>query len=208
MVSSKKEKVIVATLLVVFVTLLSFVLTDLYGRKALSNYICTSQNVVSDNSSQASSVTPSTGAISGTTNPTNNLVTPVTTNEQSTNKKTKPTTTTDQKPKQDSNVAYTSYSTCLENTKDGPAAKDCCDCLSADVSVRKACRDATVDYDFSKNTSIKTFPISSKLGRTGDYSSYTASGNAQTCKQQCDTSATLACGDYQFCRTACDSLAK
>ncbi|MDD2565791.1 MAG: hypothetical protein PHZ26_04445 [Candidatus Gracilibacteria bacterium] len=114
------------------------------------------------------------------------------------------------KPEEKSNVAYSAYSTCLENTENGPEAKDCCDCLSdANISVRKACRDATVSYDFSNNTTYKTFKIPSILGENGDYSPYTISDNEQECKQKCEaTTTTLVCGDFRYCRTACDKLSQ
>lgn len=112
-------------------------------------------------------------------------------------------------PKNQENVTYTQYSTCLENTKDERVAKDCCDCLSGDASLHKACRDAAATYDFTKNTVFKTFNIPSTLGKSGDYSACTASGNQQQCKQCCESTTTkLACGDFQFCRTACNGLAK
>lgn len=107
------------------------------------------------------------------------------------------------------NIAYDLYNTCLENTIDERRAKDCCDCLSVDELIRKTCRDATVAYDFSKNTTIKEFSIPSTLGKDGDYSAFTVSGNEQECKQACESeSGGLVCGDYQYCRTACNNLSK
>lgn len=119
-----------------------------------------------------------------------------------------PTTGTPKKTesKTDGNVAYSTYSQCLENTKSVQESKDCCDCLGADSNTRKACRDAAATYDFSKNIEFKTFNIPSTLGRDGDYSAYTASGNQQECKRKCDSSTELACGDFQYCRTACNNL--
>jgi len=106
-------------------------------------------------------------------------------------------------------IAFSSYSICLENTKDGPNAKDCCDCLDVDLSIRKACRDATVNYDFSENTVFKSFEIPSTLGADGDYSAYTISGDQQKCKEKCEaTTTTLVCGDFQYCRTACNQLSQ
>lgn len=169
---TKKEKIIVIILGIIFLLVLIGALYDIYGTKILGNNIQTA---------------PILGNI--------------TDNQKGQNVKNI------KSPKTDNIVEYSSYSTCLENTKDGPNAKNCCDCLDADVSVRKACRDATVSYDFSKNTVFKTFEIPSTLGRNGDYSSYTVSGNQQECKQKCESlTSTLVCGDFQYCRTACNNL--
>lgn len=105
-----------------------------------------------------------------------------------------------------SNTSFAPYSTCLEHTRDLAASKDCCDCMDADVSVRKACRDAAATYDFRKNTLFQEFTIPSTLGPTGDYSVCTSNGTQDQCKQCCDTSTQFACGDFQYCRTACDAL--
>lgn len=106
-------------------------------------------------------------------------------------------------------IAYDAYSTCLENTTDERYAKDCCDCLPADELTRKACRDATVSYAFKENITIKEFVIPSVMGKDGDYSAFTVSGNEQECKRACeDESSGLVCGDYQYCRTACNNLSK
>jgi cytoskeletal protein RodZ len=185
----KIEKIILIVLAMVFVSVLVGAAWDLYGRKAMTSYLCTSQNT-EDTNNQTVTITPAN------TNPSAN------------NQGGSPTGQNKQPAKpSDSSIAYSSYSTCLENTKDGPTAKDCCDCLSADESVRKACRDATVSYDFSKNTTFKQFTIPSKLGRNGDYSAFTASGSQAQCKQACESASSgLACGDYQYCRTACNGL--
>lgn len=197
-VPAKKEKIILIVLAIIFFAVLVGAAWDLYGKKAAISYLCSSPNTaVQDN--QMTTTAPKTdvpivneqnAALTGQ----NNMLT-------KTNPATKPA------PKADSNIAYSSYSTCLENTKDERAAKDCCDCLSGDASLHKACRDATVNYDFSKNTIFKTFTIPSKLGPNGDYSSFTASGSQQQCKQACESASSgLVCGDYQYCRTACNSL--
>lgn len=132
---------------------------------------------------------------------------PTPTNKNNANKPTK--SAGNKAPASQENIAYSTYSTCIENAKDLPSSKDCCDCLTGDASVHKACRDAAAEYDFTKNTVIKTFDIRSTLGKTGNYSMCTASGNQQQCKQCCESTSTkLACGDYQFCRTACNGLAQ
>lgn len=187
----KKEKIILTVLVVVFLVVLVGATWDLYGKKAMTNYLCTALNTEMGNN-QTVTTTPD-----NTTTPVNNQ------NTSATGQNNKPV------QKTDNNIAYSSYSTCLENTKDAPTAKDCCDCLSGDASLHKACRDATVNYDFSKNTVIKTFTIPSKLGPSGDYSAFTASGNQQQCKQACESASSgLVCGDYRYCRTACDKLAQ
>jgi len=175
----KKEKIIVTILAIIFIGVLAGAFWDLYGRKLLTNSLCSSQNAVNSN---LQAITTQKNLNLNT----NEQIVPK--NEQD-NKQAATSTNSDTKknpaPKTESNVAYASYSTCLENTKDLPASKDCCDCLSGDASVHKACRDAAATYDFSKNTTFKQFTIPSKLGRNGDYSVFTASGNQQQCKQAC-----------------------
>lgn len=214
--ASKKEKIIIIVLAVIFIGILLGAFWDLYGKEAMTNYLCPSQNTeLSDTQTPATNP----GSITLPTNKQNNSKTTENTTPTINNQNTPPVSGNDKqtktdgatKPEQktDSNIAYASYSTCLENTKDERAAKDCCDCLSGDASLHKACRDATVDYDFSKNTEFKTFTIPSELGPNGDYSSFTASGNQQQCKQACESTASnLACGDYQYCRKACNNLSQ
>jgi len=110
--------------------------------------------------------------------------------------------------KVNSNIDSSSYQTCLNNAKDLGSSKDCCDCLEADVEVRKACRDAAATYDFSQNTVFKTFEIPSIFGRSGHYSACIATGTEEECKRCCDSSSEYACGDFQYCRTACSELSK
>lgn len=178
---------IIGVLVVIFLAVLSGMIWDLYG-KNLINKSTTTENVPT--------MPVETQDISSTPG-----------NKSNTNKPTK--SVGNKAPANQANVEYSSYSTCLENTRDERVAKDCCDCLTGDASVHKACRDATVSYDFTKNTVIKTFDIPSTLGKSGDYSVCTKSGNQQQCKQCCESSTTkLVCGDFQFCRTACNSLAQ
>ena len=182
-----KEKIIITTLTVIFITVLSAMLWDLYGKNLLI------KTQTSTNNTNVQMPAKPTGITSTAKN-----------QKTGGDKQTNPA-----EKKVDSNVAYSSYSTCIENAKDLGSSKDCCDCLATDESVRKACRDFAATYDFSKNTEIKTFEIPSKLGRTGDYSACTASGNEMQCKQCCESPSTgLACGDYQFCRTACNNLSQ
>lgn len=192
-VVSPKEIIIIAVLAVIFVGVLAGAFWDLYGRNLLCNCNCSNQIA----NQRADGLRPGDNG-SSTPKIKNGSSSPA---ESGKNQNGNPPPV-----KTDTNIDSSLYQTCLSNAKDLGASKDCCDCLSADVSVRKACRDAAATYDFTKNTEIKQFTIPSKLGRTGDYSTYTASGNQQECKQKCDTSTTLVCGDFQFCRTACDGL--
>lgn len=176
----KNKKIIVIVLGIVFLVFCVSTIYNLYGKKFINN-----------------NAKPTT----------NNLETSSIDNKKINNEQKEGKPAINKNTQTDSNIAYSSYSICLENTKNGPDAKDCCDCLDADLSIRKACRDATVNYDFSKNTSFKIFEIPSTLGINGDYSSYTASGNQLECKQACEAiTTTIVCGDFQYCRTACDNL--
>ncbi|MEI6479855.1 MAG: hypothetical protein WCO21_03490 [bacterium] len=187
----KREIIIVVLLLIIFVCVLLGAFWDLYGRSLLVNYLCGSQNITSSLNTQATSTASEVPRL------------------QNIDERKNLPTSSDSAPKVNSSISYSSYGTCLENTKDEPSAKNCCDCLSGDAELHKACRDATVGYDFSKNTVFKTFEIPSKLGRDGNYSTFTVSGNQQQCKQACESATSgLMCGDYQYCRTACNNLAK
>lgn len=182
-----KEKIIIGVLVVIFLAVLSGMIWDLYGQKLLTK-------------SSNSQATPTTSVAA-------DYISSAPNKKGSSNKPTK-SAGNKAVPSQET-VAYASYSTCLENTKDERVAKDCCDCLGGDASLHKACRDAAATYDFTKNTVFKTFEIPSNLGKEGDYSVCTASGNQQQCKQCCEASGTkFVCGDFQFCRTACNSLAQ
>lgn len=182
---SKKEKIIIGILGGVFLIVLVGMLLDLYGAKLISGF-------KSNTANNSDVTTPS------------ETVAPNVDQQKGNNKKLQPSGN-----KVDTNISYSSYSSCIENTKDLGSSKDCCDCLSADESVRKACRDYAATYDFTKNTTFKTFDIPSTLGRNGDYSKFTASGNQQQCKQECESASSgLMCGDYQFCRTACNNLSQ
>lgn len=185
--TTKKEKIVIIILTAIFIVVLSAMLWDLYGKNLLSK----TQNTGNNTNVQ---ISPTPTGIVATTKSKKTVG----------NKQTNPSGN-----KVDSSVSYSSYSQCIENTKDLGSSKDCCDCLSADEPVRKACRDFAATYDFSKNTTFKTFEIPSKLGRNGDYSKFTASGDQQQCKQACESASSgLTCGDYQFCRTACNNLSQ
>lgn len=190
---NKKQRIILAVLSTLFLVVFIGAFWDIYGRNLFCNCDCGSGLQTQDN--LAPPPRPEDGAATSTVTNSSNPLT-----EQNDQKQSG-------QVKADSNVDMSLYSQCLENTKDVQASKDCCDCLTGDASVHKACRDAAATYDFSKNTVFKTFEIPSALGRDGDYSAFTASGNQQQCKQACESASSgLACGDYQYCRTACNSL--
>lgn len=99
----------------------------------------------------------------------------------------------------------TDLNSCINNTKDNPQCKDCCDCLSGvDSSTRTACRDTCAVHDFSKNINLITISVPSVFGKEGDYSECVAKG-ATECKTCCENQIGLVCGDYQYCRTACNN---
>jgi hypothetical protein len=92
---------------------------------------------------------------------------------------------------------------CLAHTTDNANCKDCCDCLDIDAETRKVCRDSCAVNDFSRNTDFLKVNVISLLGPKGDYSTCTATGNEQACKQCCDSPSAYSCGDRRFCRDAC-----
>jgi hypothetical protein len=110
-----------------------------------------------------------------------------------------------------SSLSTGNFGSCINGTKDNPACKDCCDCLSGiDDATRTKCRDTCAVYDFSKNTKFITVTAPSVLGANGDYSKCTAKPNSGECKSCCEGSAAsgalgLQCGDYRHCRTACNN---
>lgn len=93
---------------------------------------------------------------------------------------------------------------CIENTKDGPQCKDCCDCLDIDAGERTSCRDECATHDFSSNSDLLQFTVPSVLGKSGDYSKCVEEGNSADCKQCCEVSGGFVCGDYRFCRDQCN----
>ncbi len=94
---------------------------------------------------------------------------------------------------------------CINNTKDNPECKDCCDCLiGADSKARTMCRDTCAIHDFSKNSNFITVSAPSVLGPDGDYSVCVEKGSSNECKVCCENSIGLQCGDYRYCRTACN----
>jgi hypothetical protein len=100
----------------------------------------------------------------------------------------------------------TDASSCINNTKDNPQCKDCCDCISgSDSATRTSCRNTCATHDFTKNTNITTITVPSVLGKNGDYSKALTQSTVNACKVYCENSMALQCGDYQHCRMACDN---
>jgi hypothetical protein len=104
-----------------------------------------------------------------------------------------------------SSVTADFYS-CINNTKDNPECKDCCDCLAgADGKTRTECRDTCARHDFSKNSDFITVSAPSVLGPNGNYSECVEKGSPSECKSCCEDSMGLLCGDFRHCRTACNN---
>jgi hypothetical protein len=100
------------------------------------------------------------------------------------------------------------YSLCLFHTKDNPECKDCCDCLEGNATARKTCRDTCSRHNFNQNTDFIAIHPISVAGPNGNYSSCTASGNEQACKECCDGSKEISNGDRRYCRDACSAMGK
>lgn len=97
------------------------------------------------------------------------------------------------------------YESCINNTKNNPQCKDCCDCLSdSDSTTITSCRNICATHDFSTNTNFITVNAPSILGEKGDYSTCTNQASSDECKTCCESAIGLQCGDYRFCRTACN----
>ncbi len=95
------------------------------------------------------------------------------------------------------------YGMCIYNTSSNPECKDCCDMLETDGQTRKECRDTCATHDFNLNTEFILLDVTSILGRDGDYSICTVSGDERECKRCCDSSTELTGGDRRFCRDVC-----
>ncbi len=93
---------------------------------------------------------------------------------------------------------------CIENTKDNPQCKDCCDCLNLSADARRQCRDNCAVHNFASNSNFIQFTVPSVLGKNGDYSKCVAEGTAADCKQCCEVTGGFVCGDYRFCRDQCN----
>lgn len=102
--------------------------------------------------------------------------------------------------------ANSGFISCINNTKDNPECKDCCDCLGdTDSDTRKSCRDICATHNFSLNSWFIQVTFPSILGASGDYSVCLQNTNANECKICCENTMWLQCGDYRFCRTVCDN---
>jgi len=99
--------------------------------------------------------------------------------------------------------AQTTPDACISNTPNEGQCKDCCDSLDADGSTRKSCRDSCASQDFSQNTDLISFEVTSILGPQGDYSACTSIGDERACKDCCDDSDDLQGGDRRYCRDTC-----
>ena len=111
----------------------------------------------------------------------------------------------DANTKVQSNFSDFSFNFCINNTKDNPQCKDCCDCLTGvDSETRTFCRDTCAAHDFSNNLNTTTITVPSVLGKNGNYSKCVDEGTL-TCKTCCENEIGLQCGDYQYCRTACNN---
>lgn len=97
------------------------------------------------------------------------------------------------------------FNACINNTKDNPQCKDCCDCLSdTDGATRTNCRDTCAAHDFTANSGFIQVHAPSVLGASGDYTQCTQISGSNQCKACCEETLWLQCWDYRFCRTACN----
>ena len=106
-----------------------------------------------------------------------------------------------------SNIDTSVYNKCIQNTKDWPECKDCCDCLSdSEVQTRTECRDSCATHDFSTNSDFIYISATSNLGEDWDYSQCSTLKDSKSCKSCCESSIWLQCWDYRHCRTACNNI--
>lgn len=104
------------------------------------------------------------------------------------------------------NLVSINFDTCINNTKDNPQCKDCCDCLNGvDSKIRTNCRDMCAVHDFTKNYEFITINTPFLYGEKGNYSICIEKGNSTNCKYCCENTIGLECGDYRHCRTACNN---
>jgi len=194
---SKKQKITISILAVVFLVLLVGAFWDLYGKNI--SYNCSQPSLATNNSVQVA--TP----VANETTTSNNQVVKQTGQKGSKqgNKGNSATATTEATTSSANSAVYDS---CVNKTKDNPQCKDCCDCLSgADSTTRTSCRNTCATHDFSTNSNFITITSPSVLGEKGDYSTCTNQASSGECKTCCENSMNLQCGDYRFCRTACNT---
>ena len=194
---SKKQKIIILILAVVFLVVLVGAFWDLYGKNL--SYNCSQPSSAVGNISQT--VTPA----SETAVTSNNQA--VSQTGQKGNKQGgKGNATTGATGTTTSSANSAVYDSCINKTKDNPECKDCCDCLSgADSATRTTCRNTCATHDFSTYSNFITTTSPSVLGEKGDYSTCTNKASSGECKTCCEGSMNLQCGDYRFCRTACNT---
>ena len=211
-----KEKIILSISIILFIGVATAAFWDLYSRNLINPN--TKQTVSSGNK-------PPEAAIAACKNKAAGDICEFKDKEQTTQGKcdTKPGVlacapdkkggseiTPSEQPKITSTATQTTLptesSSCINNTKDNPQCKDCCDCLKrADSATRTSCRNTCATHDFTKNSNFITIASSSVLGRSGDYSAALAQSAVNVCKMYCENSMELKCGDYQHCRMACDN---
>ena len=173
-----KLNIVLISLIIVFFLVLSFVVYDIYLKKTIVKQDSLLNSTIQGKKQHNDS---------NNQNPNNN--------EHDTNN---PAT------KVISDFSKLNFDTCINNTKDNPQCKDCCDCLNGtDSKTRTFCRDTCAAHDFSKNSNIITITVPSILGKDADYSQCVNEGNSM-CKTCCENEIGLVCGDYQYCRTACN----
>lgn len=197
---SKRRKVVVTVLAVVFVGVVCGAFWDLYGRRMFCSCDCATQKTAEGDDSQVAA------AANGTTGASGSQAASGTGQkggkQGGKNGATTASTTSASTTSATGSVAYDS---CINKTKDNPQCKDCCDCLSGtDSATRTACRNTCATHDFTANSDFITVTSPSTLGEKGDYSTCTKEASSGECKTCCENSLGLQCGDYRFCRTACN----
>ena len=196
---SKKQKIVIAILAVIFLAVLVGAFWDLYGKKLLCNCNCSQQSSTADSNSQAANPTNNTGAA------IENQAT-LKDGQKGNKQGTKNNATTTSNASSTTAANSATYDSCINKTKDNPECKNCCDCLSgANGETRTACRNTCATHDFSTNSNFITVSAPSVLGEKGDYSTCTNQASSGECKNCCESSMDLQCGDYRHCRTACNT---
>ncbi|MEI6650288.1 MAG: hypothetical protein WCL23_02505 [Candidatus Moraniibacteriota bacterium] len=198
---SKRRKMLVSILVVVFIVVLLGAFWDLYGRKMFCSCDCSSQQSAQGSGSQAAASAGGKSAVSGDQ--------AASVGGQKGNKqggKTGTTQTGSASASATSATGSAAYDSCINKTTDNPQCKDCCDCLSGtDSATRTACRNTCAMHDFGTNSDFITVTSPSTLGEKGDYLTCTKEASSGECKTCCENSMGLQCGDYRFCRTACNT---
>jgi len=194
---SKKQKIIISILAVVFLIVLVGAFWDLYGKNI--SYNCSQPSSAVSNNSQAVVPTSETVVTSN-----NQAISQTGQKGNKQGSKGNATATITGATASSANSAV--YESCINKTKDNPECKNCCDCLSgSDSATITSCRNTCATHDFATNTTFITVNAPSVLGEKGDYSTCTNEVSSGECKTCCESSMGLKCGDYRFCRTACNT---